>query len=86
MAQGFSQQYGLDDDEKFNLVEMLTIIRVMLVLTMCKGFRKWYMDVKNTFFTWRTKLGYMYREIERFREQRVLELCLQVNKVVYGLK
>ncbi|XP_062118649.1 uncharacterized mitochondrial protein AtMg00820-like [Humulus lupulus] len=39
VARGFSQQYGLDSDETFNLVAKITTIRVMLALAACKDWR-----------------------------------------------
>ena len=49
VAQGFSQQYGLDYDETFSPVAKITIVRVLIALAASKSKKLWQMDVKNTF-------------------------------------
>ena len=50
VARGFSQQYGLDYDERFSLVAKITTIRVLLALAVSKSWKLWQMDdVKNDF-------------------------------------
>ena len=49
VAQGSSQQYGLDYDETFSPVAKITIIRVLIALAASKSKKLWQMDVKNTF-------------------------------------
>ena len=47
VAQGFSQEYGLDYDETFCPVGKITIIQVPLVLLVNKEWKLWQMDMKN---------------------------------------
>ena len=49
VAQGFSQQYGLDYEEIFSPVAKITTVRVLLTLAGCKSWKLWQMDVKNVF-------------------------------------
>ncbi|XP_019255689.1 PREDICTED: uncharacterized protein LOC109234243 [Nicotiana attenuata] len=49
VAQGYSQQEGVDYDETFALVARLESIRIILAHTSFKGFRLFQMDVKSAF-------------------------------------
>ncbi|XP_070008331.1 putative mitochondrial protein AtMg00820 [Nicotiana tabacum] len=49
VAQGYSQQEGVDYDETFTPVARLESIRILLVYASFKGFRLFQMDVKSAF-------------------------------------
>ncbi|XP_070002569.1 putative mitochondrial protein AtMg00820 [Nicotiana tabacum] len=49
VAQGYSQQEGVDCDETFALVVLLESIRILLAYASFKGFKLFYMDVKSAF-------------------------------------
>ena len=49
VAQGFSQQYGLDSDEMFSTMAKITIVCVLIALAASKSWKIWQMDVKYAF-------------------------------------
>lgn len=49
MARGFSQKYGLDYDETFNLVAKITTVLALITLATNNDWKLWQMDVKNAF-------------------------------------
>ncbi|XP_016515215.1 putative mitochondrial protein AtMg00820 [Nicotiana tabacum] len=57
VAQGYSQQEGIDYDEKFAPVERLEYIRILLAFAAHKGFRLFQMDVKSAFLNQVFKLS-----------------------------
>ena len=56
VAQGFSQQYGLDYEETFSPVAKMVTIRSVMSLAGCKKWSVWKLDVKNAF---------LYSELDR---------------------
>ena len=49
VAQGFSQQEGIDYEETFAPVARLEAIRILLAFAVAKGFKLYQMDVKSAF-------------------------------------
>jgi hypothetical protein len=49
VAQGFSQNQGIDYEEIFAPVARLEAIRILLVFSVAKGFKLYQMDVKSAF-------------------------------------
>ena len=49
VARGFSQQYGLDYDERFSPMAKIKTVRVLPALAASKSWKLWQMDVKNAF-------------------------------------
>jgi len=86
VAQGFSQQYGLDYEEIFSPVAKITTVRVLLALAACKSWKLWQMDVKNVFL--HGELGKdIYMEQPRGFESKIHpEYVCKLKKALYGLK
>jgi hypothetical protein len=49
VAQGFSQKEGIDYEETFAPVARLEAIRILLAISVAKGFKLHQMDVKSAF-------------------------------------
>ena len=49
VAQGYSQQEGIDYEETFASVARLEAIRIFLAFAASKGFKLYQMDVKSAF-------------------------------------
>ncbi|GKU90510.1 hypothetical protein SLEP1_g4499 [Rubroshorea leprosula] len=86
VARGFSQQYGIDYDETYNLIPKITTVRVLLALATSKSMKMWQMDLKNAFLH-----GEIDREIYMeqpcgFEDKRHLEYVCKLKKALYGLK
>nr|XP_033509594.1 uncharacterized mitochondrial protein AtMg00820-like [Nicotiana tomentosiformis] len=58
VAQGYSQQEGINYDETFAPVARLESIRILLVFVAHKGFKLFQMDVKSVFLN-----GYISEEV-----------------------
>nr|XP_009796610.1 PREDICTED: uncharacterized protein LOC104243155 [Nicotiana sylvestris] len=58
VAQGYSQQEGIDCDETFSPVARLGSIRILLAFAAHKGFMLFQMDIKSTFLN-----GYISEEV-----------------------
>ena len=49
VAQGFSQEYGLDYDEMFSLVVKIIVVQVPPAIVVNKNWKFWQMNMKNVF-------------------------------------
>ena len=49
VAQGFTQQEGIDYSKTFNLVVKLTTVRLVLTIVVSKGWKIWKLDVHHAF-------------------------------------
>ena len=50
VANGFTQEYGIDYEETFDPVAHLTSVRYLIVMATVRHWPFYQMDVKNTFF------------------------------------
>ncbi|GJZ55906.1 putative ribonuclease H-like domain-containing protein [Tanacetum coccineum] len=85
VAQGHTQEEGIDYDEVFAPVARIEAIRLFLAYTSFKDFVVYQMDVKNVF---------LYRKIEEevfvcqppgFKDPNFLDKVYKVEKALYGL-
>ena len=58
VAQGYSQQEGIDYEETFAPVARLEAIRIFLAFAASKGFKLYQMDVKSAFLN-----GFLEEEV-----------------------
>jgi len=58
VAQGYSQEEGIDYDETYTPVARLETIRMLLAFACYKNFKLYQMDVKNAFLN-----GYINEEV-----------------------
>ncbi|GJY19921.1 putative ribonuclease H-like domain-containing protein [Tanacetum coccineum] len=85
VAQGYTQEEGIDYDEVFALVAIIEAIRLFLAYASFKDFMVYQMDVKSVF---------LYRKIEEevyvcqppgFEDPNFFDRVYKVEKALYGL-
>jgi hypothetical protein len=78
VAQGYSQKERIDYEETFAPVARLEAIRILLALSVAKGFKLYQMDVKSAFLN-----GFLEEE---FESAEFPHEVYRLRKVLYGLK
>ena len=86
MAQGFSQQYGLDYEETFSLMVKNTTVRILLALAACKSWKLWQMDIKNAFLHGELDKDIKMEQLRGFESKIHPEYVCKLKKALYGLK
>lgn len=85
VTKGFHQQQGFDYEETFSLVVKPTIIRVVLGVTLTKGWHIHQLDFNNVFLS-----GDLHKEVYMSQplgfEHSNKKLVCKLNKALYGLK
>ena len=86
VAQGYSQQEGIDFDETFALVTRLEAIRMLLAFIAYKGFILYQMDVKSSFLN-----GFISKEVHvkqppGFECETFPHHVFKLSKALYSLK
>jgi len=84
VAQGFTQEYGIDYQETFALVARMTSVRILLVITTAKSWCLHQMDVKNAFLN-----GELQEEVYMHPPSGMElppRMVLRLLKALYGLK
>ena len=90
VAQGFTQQAGVDYTETFSLVAKLTLVRILLAVTAAKKWHLVQLDVNNAFLNGdlveevyiQLPLGLHSKHVSSKGEQLVCRL----NRSIYSLK
>ena len=85
MAKGYHQRKGVDNDETFSPIVLLTSIRILLAIAAHYNYEIWKMDVKMAFFN-----GNLYEDVymtqpEDFTSKDGSKVC-KIQKSIYGLK
>lgn len=86
VARGFSQQYGLDNDETFSPVVKITTVRVLLALAASKDWKLWQMDVKNAFLHGELDREIYMNQPRGFENGAHPDYVRKLRKPLYGLK
>ncbi|WCJ31588.1 Retrovirus-related Pol polyprotein from transposon RE1 [Euphorbia peplus] len=86
VAQGYSQQEGIDYGETFAPVARLEAIRILCAFASYKGFKLFQMDVKSAFLN-----GYIDEEVyvsqpPGFEDPKFPDHVYKLKKALYGLK
>lgn len=86
VAKGFTQSYGIDDEETFTLVAKLNSVRVLLSLAANLYWPLHQLDIKNAFLNGDLK-EVVYMEIPpRIDTQESFGKVCRLKKSLYGLK
>ena len=86
VAQGYSQEEGIDFDETFAPVARLEAIRMLLAFSCLKNFKLYQMDVKSAFLN-----GFITEEVyveqpPGFEDPKFPNHVFKLSKALYGLK
>jgi hypothetical protein len=86
VAQGYSQEEGIDYEETFAPVAHLEAIRILLAFSVAKGFILYQMDVKSAFLN-----GFLDEEVyvkqpPGFESAEFSHRVYRLRKALYGLK
>ncbi|GKU93642.1 hypothetical protein SLEP1_g7218 [Rubroshorea leprosula] len=86
IAQGFTQQQGIDYNDTFSLVVKPVTIRTILALAVMYSWPIHQLDVKNAFlYGWLSKVVYMSQPLG-FIDPKYPDYVCRLNRALYGLK
>nr|GEU52157.1 ribonuclease H-like domain-containing protein [Tanacetum cinerariifolium] len=85
VAQGYTQEDGIDYDEVFALVATIEAIRLFLVYASFKDFVVYQMDVKSAFLYGKIKKEVYVCQPPGFEDPEFCDRVYKVEKVLYGL-
>lgn len=86
VAQGYSQQYGLDFGEVFAPVAMQSTFRVLLTIAGQRKLAVRHIDVKNAYLNGKLEEDIYMRQPRGFVPPGQEELVCKLHKSLYGLK
>ncbi|KAK8939176.1 hypothetical protein KSP39_PZI011715 [Platanthera zijinensis] len=86
VAQGYSQQEGIDYDQTFAPVARLEAIRIFLAYAAHKSFKVYQMDVKSAFLNGDIKEEVYVRQPPGFISLTHPDYVFKLHKALYGLK
>ncbi|KAK8952132.1 hypothetical protein KSP39_PZI003057 [Platanthera zijinensis] len=86
VAQGYSQEEGINYDQTFAPVARLDAIRIFLAYAAHKGFKVYQMDVKSAFLNGDIKEEVYVRQPPGFISSTYPDHVFKLHKALYGLK
>lgn len=86
VAQGYTQQEGIDYEETFAPVARLEAIRILLAFAVAKGFKLYQMDVKSAFLNGVIEVEVYVRQPPGFESERFPHRVFKLHRALYGLK
>ena len=86
VVKGYAQQHHIDYDEMFAPVVKMTIVCVLLVVAMAKGWHLHQMDVKNTFLQGEHEEQVYRVQPAGFHFGVNTSAVCRLKKYLYGLK
>jgi hypothetical protein len=86
VAQGFSQNEGIDYKQTFAPVACLEPIRILLAFSVAKGFKLHQMDVKSAFLNGVLEEEVYVRQPPGFESEKYHHRVYKLRKALYGLK
>jgi hypothetical protein len=86
VAQGFSQNEGIDYEETIALVARLEAIRILLAFYVAKGFKLHQMDAKSAFLNGVLEEEVYVRQPPGFESEKYPHWVYKLRKALYGLK
>jgi hypothetical protein len=86
IAQGFSQNEGIDYEETFAPIARLVAIRMLLAFSVEKGFKLHQMDVKSAFLNGVLEEEVFVRQPPGFEREKYPQWVYKLRKALYRLK
>ncbi|GJY18250.1 putative ribonuclease H-like domain-containing protein [Tanacetum coccineum] len=85
VAQGYTQEEGIDYDEVFTLVARIEAIKLFLAYASFKDFVVYKMDMKSTFLYGKIEEEVYVCQPSGFEDPEFLDIVYKVEKALYGL-
>ncbi|GKA24360.1 retrovirus-related pol polyprotein from transposon TNT 1-94 [Tanacetum coccineum] len=86
VAQGYSQEKGIDYNETFAPVARMVAIRIFLAFATYMNFKVYQMDVKSAFLNGKLKEEVYVKQPSGFESSEFLDYVCKLDKALYGLK
>ncbi|GJW08361.1 retrovirus-related pol polyprotein from transposon TNT 1-94 [Tanacetum coccineum] len=86
VAQGYSQEEGIDYDETFAPVARMEAIRIFLAFATYMNFKVYQMDVKSAFLNGKLKEEVYVKQPTSFESSEFPDYVCKLDKALYGLK
>ncbi|GJU33670.1 retrovirus-related pol polyprotein from transposon TNT 1-94 [Tanacetum coccineum] len=86
VAQGYSQEEGIDYDETFAPVARMEAIRIFLAFATYMNFKVFQMDVKSAFLIGKLKEEVYVKQPPGFESSEFPDYVCKLDKTLYGLK
>ena len=86
VAQGYSQQEGIDYEETFAPVARLEAIRIFLAFAASKGFKLYQMDVKSAFLNGFIEEEVYVKQPPGFESPKFPDQVFKLQKALYGIQ
>ncbi|GJU40566.1 retrovirus-related pol polyprotein from transposon TNT 1-94 [Tanacetum coccineum] len=85
VAQGYSQEEGIDYDETFAAVAKIEAIRIFLAFATYMNFKVYQMDVKSAFLNGKIKEEVYVKQPPGFESSEFPNYVCKLDKALYGL-
>ena len=86
VAQGYSQEEGIDFEETFAPVARLEAIRILLAFAVSQSVKLFQMDVKSAFLNENIKEEIYVEQLHEFEDYKHPDHVFKLTKALYGLK
>ena len=86
VAQGYSQEEGIDFEETYVLVARLEAIKILLAFAISQSIKLFQMDVKSAFLNWYIKEEVFVEQPPGFKDHKYPDHVFKLTKALYGLK
>ncbi|GJS16163.1 retrovirus-related pol polyprotein from transposon TNT 1-94 [Tanacetum coccineum] len=86
VAQGYSQEEGIDYDETFAPVARMEAIRIFIAFATYMNFKVYQMDVKSAFLNAKLKKEVYVKQPPGFESSEFPDYVCKLDKALYGLK
>ena len=86
VAQGYSQEEGIDFEETFAPVARLEVIRILLAFAVSQFVKLFQMDVKSAFLNGFIKEEVCVEQPPGFEDHKYPDHVFKLTKPLYGLK
>ncbi|GKE12938.1 retrovirus-related pol polyprotein from transposon TNT 1-94, partial [Tanacetum coccineum] len=86
VAQGYSQEEGIDYDETFAPIARMEAIKIFLAFATYMNFKVYQMDVKSVFLNGKLKEEVYVKQPHGFESSEFPNYVCKLDKALYGLK